>query len=57
MTFATTWIDLEIIILSKFEKGKYHQISLVYVLSKKKIQMTLFTEQKQTQFKKNSLKL
>ena len=32
MTFAATWIDLEIIILSKVrqtEKDKYHMISLI----------------------------
>ena len=33
MPFATTWVDLEITILSKVsqtEKGKYHMISLIY---------------------------
>ena len=33
MSFATTWIDLEIIILSKVSqkvKGKYHMISFIY---------------------------
>ena len=32
MPFAATWMDLEIIILSKVspkEKGKYHMISLI----------------------------
>ena len=32
MSFAATWMDLEIIILSELnqlEKGKYHMISLV----------------------------
>ena len=33
MTFAATWMDLEIIILieiSQKEKDKYHMISLIY---------------------------
>ena len=30
MPFAATWIDLEIIILRKPEKDKYHMISLMY---------------------------
>ena len=34
MSFATTWMDLEIIILSKSEKNKYHMTSLT-VESKK----------------------
>ena len=46
MPFAATWMDLEIIILSKSEKDKCHIISL-YVESKKMIQMNLFTKQKQ----------
>ena len=29
MSFATTWMDLEIIILSQKEKDKYHMISLI----------------------------
>ena len=29
MTFAATWVDLEIVILSKSEKDKYHMISLI----------------------------
>ena len=29
MPFVTTWMDLEIIILSKSEKYKYHMISLI----------------------------
>ena len=50
MPFAATWMDLEIIILSEVRKKKtniiwYH----FYVESKKKIQMNLFAEQKQTQ--------
>ena len=48
MPFAATWMDLEIIILSELsqtEIDKYHRISL-YVETKKKIQMNLYTEQK-----------
>ena len=47
MSFAVTWIDLEIIILSEVsqrEKDKYHMIS--HVESKNMIQMNLFTKQK-----------
>lgn len=29
MTFAATWMDLEIIILSTSDKDKYHMISLL----------------------------
>ena len=29
MAFAATWMDLEIIILSKSGKDKYHMISLI----------------------------
>ena len=29
MPFATTWMDLEMIILSQKEKDKYHMISLI----------------------------
>ena len=50
MQFAATWMDLEIIILSEvsqIEKDKYHMISLICVIYKK-IQMNLFTKQKQT---------
>ena len=38
MPFATTWIDLEIIILSEVsqkEKDKYHMISLICSLEEK----------------------
>ena len=50
MQLAATWINLEIIILSEvsqIEKDKYHMISLICVMYKK-IQMNLFTKQKQT---------
>ena len=43
MSFAATWMDLEIIILSELsqpEKDKYHMISLVCgILKKNMIQM------------------
>ena len=49
MPFATTWMDLEIIILKEVRQRKtniiwYH----LHVESKKMIQMSLFTKQKQT---------
>ena len=50
MPFAATWRDPEIIILSEVsqtERDKYHMISL-YVESKKRMQMNLFTKQRQT---------
>ena len=49
MPFALTWMDLEIIILSEVsqtEKGKYHMVSLICGILKKKIQMNLYTKQK-----------
>ena len=49
MPFAATWMDLEIVILSEVsqtEKDKYHII--LYVESKKMVQMNLFTKQKQS---------
>ena len=54
MPFAATWVDLEFIILSEVRQRKtniiwYH----LCVESKKRIQMNLFTEQKQTQTLKN----
>ena len=52
MPFAVTCVDLEIIVLSEVsqtEKDKYHMISLICrILKKKKIQMNVFTKQKQT---------
>ena len=39
MTFAATWMDLEIIVLSEVsqtEKDKYHMISLICGILKKK---------------------
>ena len=29
MPFATTWMDLDVIVLSQTEKYKYHMISLI----------------------------
>ena len=50
MTFAATWIDLEIIILIEIrqkEKDKYHMIPLICRILKM-IQKNLLTKQKQT---------
>ena len=50
MLFTATWMDLEIIILSKVrqkEKDKYHMISLTCGIESM-TQMNLFTKQKQT---------
>ena len=48
--FAATWIDLGIIIgseVSQTEKDKYHEISVICgILKKKKIQTNLFTKEK-----------
>ena len=44
--FATTWIDLEIIILSEIsQKDRYHMISLICGIYNM-TQMNLFTKQK-----------
>ena len=45
MPFVATWMDLEMIILSKSEKDKYHMISLICGILKM-IQINLFTKQK-----------
>ena len=48
MPFAATWMDLEIVILSKVsqtQKDKYHDIAYMWNL-KKGVQMNLFTKQK-----------
>ena len=47
MSSAATWIEPEIIILSKSEKDNYHTISYMWNL-KKVIQMNLLTKQKET---------
>ena len=48
MSFAATWMDLEIIISSEVrQKEKYCDITYIWNL-KKMIQMNLFTKQKQT---------
>ena len=50
MPFAATWMDLEIVILSKVsqtQKDKYHDIAYMWNL-KKGVQMNLFTKQKQS---------
>ena len=44
--FATTWMDLEIIILSEVSQRKTNTIYHLYVESKKMIQMSLGTKQK-----------
>ena len=46
MPFLATWMDIEIIILSKLEKDEYSMLSL-YVKSKKIESMNLYMKQKQ----------
>ena len=49
MLFAATWTDLEIFVLSEVsqtQKDKYHMISLICGIFKKRVQMNLFTKQK-----------
>ena len=46
MSSATKWMDLEIIILSKKEKDKYHDITYMWSL-KYMTQMNLCAKQKQ----------
>ena len=49
--FATTWMDVEIVMLSEVsqtETERYGTVSLIYRLSKTK-QMKIFTKQMQTQ--------
>ena len=57
MPFAATWMDLEIIILSKVsqkEKDKYHMISLMYGISNM-TQMNLSMKQKQTYYHRKQI--
>ena len=45
MPFTTTWMDLEIILLSEVyqtKQAQYHMISLINGIFKKMIQMKLF---------------
>ena len=49
LSFAATWMDLQIIILSEVSQRKTNMIWYhLYVESKKMIQMNLFTKQKYT---------
>ena len=55
MPFATTWMDLEIIILSKLERERQIAYDTTYMWNLKKtneqtkmIQINLFTKQKET---------
>ena len=46
LPFATTWMDLEGIMLgeiSQTEKDKYHMISLICEIKKRRVQMNLST--------------
>ena len=48
MPFVATWMDLEIVILSEVsqtQKDKYHMVSLICGIYKKRVQMNLFTKQ------------
>ena len=53
MSLTATWMDLEIILLSKIEKDKSH-ITYIWNLIKMK-QMNLFTKQKQTHRSQNQI--
>ena len=48
--FATTWVDIEVIILSKSDKEKQISYNIIYMwyLKRKVIQIYLFTKQEQT---------
>ena len=51
MPLATTWVDLEMIILNEInqkKRGKYHMILLICTIQNV-TQMNLFTKQKQSQ--------
>ena len=49
MPFAATWMDLEITKLHQISQKKTNIIYHLYVESKKMIQMSLFTKQKDSQ--------
>ena len=57
MSFAATWMDLEIIILSEeTQKDRYYMISLTYEIYFKKITNTNeFTHKTETHTQKTSL--
>ena len=47
MPFAATCMDLEIVILSELshtQKDRYHKISLICGIEKKRVQVNLFTK-------------
>ena len=46
MLFAATWMDLEIMILSKSDKDKNPMISLICGTKNKMVQINLYTKQK-----------
>ena len=46
MSFAATWMDLEIIILSEVSQTKINIIPYHLYMASKKIQMNLFIKQK-----------
>ena len=49
MPFTATWMDLQIILLSEVrERQISYDITYMWNLNKKMIQMNLFTKQKQT---------
>ena len=56
MQFVAIQMDLQIIILSKVsqtERDKYHMISLICGILKKRIQINLLTKQRLTDVEKN----
>ena len=49
MSFATIWMNLEIVILNEVNQTKeYHMILLIKGIEKERIQVNLLTKQKQT---------
>ena len=60
LSFAATWMDLEIILLSEVsqtEKGKYRMISLVCGILKKCRQMNSLIKQIDSETRKTNLRL